>query len=146
MHDTWVINIRLKPINRRRESDELESLLHRNMMRKLSIASGKVSRLVLKAGRKVVLKPGEALLLCRMALWVSILSVTAKCCSLPRALQIVSGGGTITSHPSKPNTEDRLARTLDLLLSADVLFFKPICWKRAAHCVATFRKMELPRA
>ena len=28
--------------------------------------------------------------------------------------------------------QERLARTIDLLLSADVLHFKPICWKRAA--------------
>ena len=27
---------------------------------------------------------------------------------------------------------EELARTIDLLLSADVLVFKPICWKRAA--------------
>ena len=29
-------------------------------------------------------------------------------------------------------TQDELARAIDLLLSADVLMFKPICWKRAA--------------
>jgi hypothetical protein len=27
--------------------------------------------------------------------------------------------------------QNRLAGAIDLLLSADVLFFKPICWKRA---------------
>jgi hypothetical protein len=29
-------------------------------------------------------------------------------------------------------TQDELASAIDLLLSADVLMFKPICWKRAA--------------
>lgn len=29
-------------------------------------------------------------------------------------------------------SQEDLARTIDLLLSADFLIFKPICWKRAA--------------
>lgn len=28
--------------------------------------------------------------------------------------------------------QDELARAIDLLLSADVFIFKPVCWKRAA--------------
>jgi hypothetical protein len=102
------------------------------MIRKFAIATSKTSRLALKAGQKLVFKPGEALLLCRMAGWVSILSVTAKCCPLPRALRIVSGDGPVTTKQTTTNIQDRLARAIDLLLSADVLFFKPICWKRAA--------------
>jgi hypothetical protein len=102
------------------------------MIRKFAIATRKTSRLALRAGRKLVSKPGEALLLCRMAGWVSILSVTAKWCPLPRALRIVSGDKQVTSRAPTPNIQDRLARSIDLLLSADVLFFKPICWKRAA--------------
>ena len=80
--------------------------------------------------RKIIFRPGEAWLLLRMAWWVAVLSVTARCYSLPRALQIVAGNQTKSSHGAK--TQDELASTIDLLLSADVLMFKPICWKRAA--------------
>jgi hypothetical protein len=34
------------------------------------------------------------------------------------------------SHPA--GNRDDLARAIDLLLSADFLMFKPVCWKRAA--------------
>ena len=65
----------------------------------------------------------------RMAWWVAVLSATARFYSLPRALEIVAGNPKQSS--TALNRED-LARTIDLLLSADVLVFKPICWKRAA--------------
>ncbi len=65
----------------------------------------------------------------RMAWWVAVLSVMARCYSLPRALQIVAGNQKRSVEAL--NGED-LARAIDLLLSADVLVFKPICWKRAA--------------
>jgi Transglutaminase-like superfamily len=65
-----------------------------------------------------------------MAWWVTVVSATARCYSLPRALQIVAGDQNKTSLHGK--TQDELARAIDLLLSADVLIFKPICWKRAA--------------
>ena len=80
--------------------------------------------------RKIIFRPGEAWLLLRMAWWVAVLSVTARCYSLPRALQIVAGNQTKYSYGAK--TQDELASAIDLLLSADVLMFKPICWKRAA--------------
>ena len=80
--------------------------------------------------RRVVSRPAEAWLLLRMAWWVAVVSVTARCYSLPRALQIVAGNQNKISRNGK--TEDELARAIDLLLSADVLMFKPICWKRAA--------------
>ncbi|HJU92138.1 MAG TPA: lasso peptide biosynthesis B2 protein [Pyrinomonadaceae bacterium] len=89
----------------------------------------KVSRLIFGTARKFASRPGEALLLCRMAWWVAVLSVTARLYSLPRALQIVAGSGN-GKQPAL--TQDELARAIDLLLSADVLMFKPICWKRAA--------------
>ena len=92
----------------------------------------KTSQFIYRAGRKLVSQPGEALLLCRMAWWVSVLSVAARCFSLPRALAIVAGGGTSTTRADDAETQQRLARSIDLLLSADVLHFKPICWKRAA--------------
>src|SRR6476661_5568573 len=81
-------------------------------------------------GRKVVSKPGEAWLLLRMAWWVAVVSLTARYYSLPRALRIVAGNQNKNSPDGK--TQEELARAIDLLLSADVLMFKPICWKRAA--------------
>ncbi|HKU78068.1 MAG TPA: lasso peptide biosynthesis B2 protein [Pyrinomonadaceae bacterium] len=90
----------------------------------------KFARAVVRMGRKVVTRPSEAWLLLRMAWWVAVLSVIARCYSLPRALQIVAGNQNRSSLQGK--TQDELARAIDLLLSADVLMFKPICWKRAA--------------
>lgn len=91
----------------------------------------KLSRLLFGVGRKFISRPGEAWLLCRMAWWVAILSAAARRYSLPRALEIVAG-----NHKKKPARssidQDQLARAIDLLLSADILMFKPICWKRAA--------------
>lgn len=69
--------------------------------------------------------------MCRMAWWVAVLSITARCYSLPRALQIVAGNQT-RKHARAATDGDELARAIDLLLSADVFIFKPICWKRAA--------------
>lgn len=71
-------------------------------------------------------------MLCRMAWWVTVLSVSARCFSLPRALAIVAGNETPRPVSSDPLAQARLAHAIDLLLSANVLHFKPICWKRAA--------------
>src|ERR1051325_1923273 len=84
-----------------------------------------------RATRKFVSDPREALLLCRIAWWVSVLSVAARCCSLPRALAVVAGKANET-RPADTTKPEQLARAIDLLLSADFLMFKPICWKRAA--------------
>ena len=92
----------------------------------------KVFNFARRAPRKFVSDPREALLLCRMAWWVSVLSLAARCCSLPRALAIVAGSTTNQTQPADTNAPKRLARAIDQLLSADVLLFKPICWKRAA--------------
>ena len=86
-------------------------------------------RLLFGFGRKVVTRPGEAWLMCGMAWWVAVLSVTARWVSLPRALQIVAGN---QNSSGRQTTQEDLARVIDQLLSADVLMFKPICWKRAA--------------
>jgi hypothetical protein len=90
----------------------------------------KFARVFRAVARKIVSRPTEAWLLLRMAWWVAVVSLIARVYSLPRALQIVAGDQTQTSHNGK--TQDELARVIDLLLSADVLMFKPICWKRAA--------------
>ncbi len=91
----------------------------------------KARRLISGLSRKFVSRPDEALLLCRMAWWVVVLSITARCYSLPRALQIVAGSENKKTSGQATN-QDELARAIDLLLSADVFIFKPVCWKRAA--------------
>lgn len=88
-------------------------------------------RLATRGARKVVKQPGEALLLCRMAWWVAVLSSATRLTSLPRALELVAGKNP-THTKTSGKTPEQLAQTIDLLLSADVLVFKPICWKRAA--------------
>ena len=70
--------------------------------------------------------------MCRMAWWVVVLSVTARFYSLPRALQIVAGSQNPASSAQPAVNQDELARAIDLVLSANVFVFKPICWKRAA--------------
>jgi len=85
-----------------------------------------------RATRKLLTDPAEAWLLCRMAWWVSVLSVAARCYSLPRALSIVAGSQTNQPRSNDGAVQQRLARAIDQLLSADLLVFKPICWKRAA--------------
>ena len=92
----------------------------------------KIGRAVASITRKFVSHPREAMLLCRMAWWVAVLSVAARCYSLPRALRIVAGHQNGKRSSREATTRDELARAIDLLLSADVLMFKPICWKRAA--------------
>ena len=84
------------------------------------------------AGRKCFSAPGEAFLLCRMAWWVGVLSATAQWRPLPEALELVSGREARQLQTKDPDLPNRLASSIDLLLSADFLFFKPICWKRAA--------------
>jgi hypothetical protein len=90
----------------------------------------KTTRLLSRASRKCVTRPDEAWLLLRMAWWVIVLSVTARCYSLPRALEIVAGNQK--NRRRSWASREELARAIDLLLSADVLMFKPVCWKRAA--------------
>ena len=89
-------------------------------------------RLTIAACRKCVLHPRDALLLLRMAWWVSVVSGAAKVWPLPRALRIVSGGEELEIHNYDRNLPQRLARSIDTVLSADVFCFKPSCWKRAA--------------
>jgi transglutaminase superfamily protein len=93
---------------------------------------GKLFSFTRRATRKVFVDPGEAWLVCRMAWWVSVLSIAARCYSLPRALAIVAGPQTNQPRSTDAAVEQRLARAIDQLLSVDVLVFKPICWKRAA--------------
>ncbi|HJT27629.1 MAG TPA: lasso peptide biosynthesis B2 protein [Pyrinomonadaceae bacterium] len=89
----------------------------------------KTIRLFSRGVRKIVTRPGEAWLMLRMAWWVAVLSLMARFYSLPRALEIVAGK---QKRSQDTVDQEELARAIDLLLSADVLVFKPICWKRAA--------------
>ncbi|MCM3871805.1 MAG: lasso peptide biosynthesis B2 protein [Pyrinomonadaceae bacterium] len=89
-------------------------------------------RLVIRGGLKLVRDPSESTLILRMAAWVSILSLLVKLQPLPRALQMVSLSAPIDSRDPSIETERKLVRAIDLLLGADLLVFKPICWKRAA--------------
>src|SRR5262245_36322277 len=91
----------------------------------------KTTRLLSRAAHMIVTRPGEAWLLLRMAWWVAVLSVMARAYSLPRALEIVAGKNNGRRSGDTLNREE-LARAIDLLLSADVLMFTPVCWKRAA--------------
>lgn len=92
----------------------------------------KTPRLTFAFGRRFVRQPHEALLLCRLAWWVAVLSVAARCCSLPRALRFISARTSSSSSEFNKEDQDGLARSLDLVLSTDVWMFRPICWKRAA--------------
>ncbi len=87
---------------------------------------------LLLATRFILRNPREALLMLRMAWWVAVLSVTARHYTLPRALQIVAGNQNRLKPSGSGRTQDELAGAIDLLLSADIFMFKPICWKRAA--------------
>ena len=89
-------------------------------------------KLATRAVRKFVKQPGDAWLLCRMAWWVVVLSGAARFCSLPRALALVAGGERTTKCSDVTDVPERLARSIDVLLAADVFVFRPICWKRAA--------------
>ncbi|HXD30600.1 MAG TPA: lasso peptide biosynthesis B2 protein [Pyrinomonadaceae bacterium] len=88
-------------------------------------------RIVSKAVKLIGSRPGRAMLLLRMGVWVAILSVVVKLCSLPRALSIVSAS-TSGKQSSRDSSEQELATAIDAVLGLNFLVFRPICWKRAA--------------
>jgi transglutaminase superfamily protein len=92
----------------------------------------KLGQFGFRGARKFVSQPGEALLLCRMAWWVVVLTIAARCYSLPRALALVAGSQANKIDEHDAAVQERLARSIDLLLSTDLFLFRPICWKRAA--------------
>jgi len=92
----------------------------------------KFPHLTLAIARRFWQQPREALFLCRVAWWIAVLSVVARYCSLPRALRIVATRTSNTGSEFSTKEQDELAGCIDLVLSADVLMFRPICWKRAA--------------
>ena len=100
------------------------------MIAKFTTAFRKTGRLLSGLAHKSINSPSEAWLLIRMAWWVAVLSIAARFCPLPRALQIVAGNKKETAR-ANTNAND-LARAIDLLLATDFLIFTPVCWKRAA--------------
>ena len=103
----------------------------------------KSKRLALAVVRKSVRHPKELFLMMRMAWWIGVVSVMAQLWSLPKALEFVSGKD-IDGDPDGTDLEKRLANTLDQLLSADVAFLKPKCWKRAAVLRRYLSKNGIP--
>jgi hypothetical protein len=85
-----------------------------------------------RAGRKLLLEPGTAFLMCRMAFWVTVFSVAVRLAPLPRALQFISTSLRKRSEEPEKSVQDRLGQTIDRVLATRLLALKPICWKRAA--------------
>lgn len=112
--------------------DEIESSLLLRLSENMILTATKMVRLLARGGLKLVRDPKESTLILRMAVWVSILSLLVKFQPLPRALQMISLDAPRDSRGPSIETEKKLARAIDLLLGANLLIFKPICWKRAA--------------
>ena len=97
-------------------------------------------RTIFRALRLIVTRPGRAILVLRMAFWVTILSLAVRWYSLPRALGIVAPtpSGQLSADE---DADEELASAIDALLGLRVLYFKPVCWKRAAilHRYLTLR-------
>jgi hypothetical protein len=85
-------------------------------------------RLLTQAVQFVRRRPGEALLLARMAGWVLALSLLIKLLPLPRVMQLVTSQPR-TARPT--HSAERLAQLIDLLLGLNLFVFTPTCWKRA---------------
>jgi Transglutaminase-like superfamily len=92
----------------------------------------KLPALLMRTTRKALLAPGEALLLLRMAAWVSVLSLAVEVWPLPRALRLVSTKTRGRTNVPESETQSRLAYAIDQLLKTELWVLKPICWKRAA--------------
>lgn len=83
------------------------------------------------ATRTSLLTPRVAVLSARMALWVILVSLLARCTSLPRAQQMASVRRRSRSAVDPADTAAQLARTIDRLLGLDLFVFRRSCWKRA---------------
>ena len=88
-------------------------------------------RVIPRALRLIATRPGRAILVLRMAFWVTILSIAVRWYSLPRALSMVAAPGASKFSQDEAEAEE-LATAIDALLGLNVLAFKPVCWKRAA--------------
>lgn len=89
-------------------------------------------RLAGRAARFSLREPATALLLWRMAAWVGVLSLLVRWMPLPTALKLLTPLRKRTFKGPDPEAlKARLGGWLDLLLSTDILFLTPTCWKRA---------------
>jgi hypothetical protein len=112
-------------------------------MPETKLKTPKSKRLALALVRKTLRHPKELFLMVRMASWIGVVSLVARLWSLPKALEFVSGKD-IAENRDRVDLEKRLANTLDQLLSADVVFLKPKCWKRAAVLRRYLSKNGIP--
>ena len=87
-----------------------------------------LTRLLAQAGRFVRRRPGETLLLVRMAGWVLLLSLLIRVLPLPRVLRLVAAPAR---QARRGLSDERLVQLVDLLLGLNLLVFTPTCWKRA---------------
>lgn len=91
----------------------------------------RLSLLVQRAVRQIVTRPGDALLSLRMALWVIVITATARLTSLPRAQKIAAFRLRSTAVSDDPEEVARLGRIIDTILGIDLFVFRRSCWKRA---------------
>jgi hypothetical protein len=87
---------------------------------------------IIRATRKAILGPAQAILLARMAGWVLLFSIAVRLFTLPRALRLVSTRTRLRSQATEAETQRQLAESIDLLLKTNLFVLKPVCWKRAA--------------
>ena len=92
----------------------------------------KAQSIIWRGGHWARRRPGESLLLARMAAWVIALSVGVKILSLPRVLSLLKPRRQRPAPRASAEAQKRLAQMLDALLGLDWLCFTPSCWKRAA--------------
>ncbi|MFN2529856.1 MAG: lasso peptide biosynthesis B2 protein [Pyrinomonadaceae bacterium] len=92
----------------------------------------KICRVAFRGTRKFLLHPKDAWLLIRIAWWVTVFSAATRVCCLPSALQLIAASNRNSLQTLDSIVQKRLGHAVDLLLAIDVLWFNPICWKRAA--------------
>jgi len=112
-------------------------------MPELTLQINKCKKLALAFARKTLRHPKELFLMFRMASWIGVVSLVARLWSLPKALEFVSGKN-VAENQDRADLDKRLANTLDQLLSADVFFLRPKCWKRAAVLRRYLSKNGIP--
>lgn len=79
--------------------------------------------------RLIVVRPRRAWLLVRVATWAVVLSLAARFCSLPTALNLLTvkpAGKAVGSFD-----QAEIVSAVDAVLGVNLLVLKPSCWKRA---------------
>lgn len=84
-----------------------------------------------RAVRFVRKHPATAFTLLRMTMWVGVVSLAFKFCSLPRVLKIVEPRLRHRPSDGGRDVQEGIARLLDWLLATNFWFLTPTCWKRA---------------